>query len=101
MTLAIHTFEAHTAVRVPSARALVFHTSVADINRLQPRLTACITYIAPSERMIADCRLVVLPTIQRLFTWCYGSIDKSEEACQDSEYGGRTGEKQHAARFEI
>jgi hypothetical protein len=35
--------------------------------------------------VVADYRLVVLPTIQRLFTWCCGRTDESEEACADSE----------------
>ena len=35
--------------------------------------------------MVADYRLVVLPTIQRLFTWCCGRTDESEEACADNE----------------
>jgi hypothetical protein len=42
-----------------------------------------------SKRTVADCRIVVLATIQRLFTWCDGSANESEEGFEWSEGGHR------------
>jgi hypothetical protein len=52
--------------------------------------------------MITDCRLVVLSTIQRLLTRCYGSAVKREEACEDSEGGSSrevTARRRHPMRY--
>jgi hypothetical protein len=85
LALCLITLEADTTVGVAPARAFVADTSLADVNWLKPRLAARIAYVAPRKGMITHFRVVVLATIQRLFTIRYVSANESEEACENCE----------------